>query len=362
MAIETGDLIPISQVFERLTTAQGNACVSHWAEDISLTGVEDLEAAQIGQLSYIEGASPYARLIHTTQASAIILPLKNTEMHEQATARGLAWIAVPYPRLAFAQAIALFYQPFRPEPQIHPSAIIDPTVKLGQDVSIGPHVVIYPGCTIGDRVCVQANVVLYPGVTLGDRTHLHSNCTIHERTQIGADCVIHSGAVIGAEGFGFVPLPEGWFKMEQSGQVVLEDGVEIGSNSAVDRPAVGETRIGANTKLDNMVHIGHGCQVGKNGAIAAQTGLAGGVTVGDRVIIAGQVGISNRATVGNGVTISSKAGVHSNVEPGVVVSGYPAIPHKIWLRAAILYERLPEMYKLFRKLQAQSALTPENSD
>ncbi|NJR67406.1 MAG: UDP-3-O-(3-hydroxymyristoyl)glucosamine N-acyltransferase [Synechococcales cyanobacterium CRU_2_2] len=342
-----------SQVFEQLNLAQGQACSIHLATNPDLVGVGDLEAAQAGQLSYLEGVGAYARFMHTTEAAALILPLKQPELQEQATQRGLAWIAVPYPRLAFAQAIALFYQPFRPEPQIHPTAVIDPSVSLGQGVSIGANVVIQADCVVGDRVCIHPNVVVYPGVSLGEGTVLHSHCTIQERSQIGKKCVIHSGSVVGGEGFGFVPIPEGWFKMEQAGRVVLGDGVEVGCNSTIDRPAVGETRIGANTKLDNMVHIGHGCTIGKNGAIAAQTGMAGGVTVGDRVIIAGQVGISNRAKVGDGVTISSKAGIHSNVKPGSVVSGYPAIPHKVWLRAALLYERLPEMYKVFRQIRAQ---------
>jgi len=135
-------------------------------------------------------------------------------------------------------------------------------------------------------------------VHIGDRTILHANCTIHERVQIGNDCVIHSGAVIGAEGFGFVPVPEGWFKMEQSGIVVLEDGVEIGCNSTVDRPAVGETRIGSQTKIDNLVHIAHNCQIGQACALAGQVGMAGGVKLGNRVILAGQVGIANQAVSG----------------------------------------------------------------
>jgi UDP-3-O-[3-hydroxymyristoyl] glucosamine N-acyltransferase len=342
-----------SQVFEHLNQSQGGACLIDVAIDPDLVGAGDLETAEANQLSYLEGAGAYARFLQTTQATALILPLKQPALHEQARDRGLAWIAVPYPRLAFAQAIALFYQPFRPQAQIHPTAVIDPSVTLGQGVSIGAHVVIQPDCVVGDRVCIHPNVVIYPGVHLGEGTVLHSNCTIQERSQIGNHCVIHSGSVIGSEGFGFVPIPEGWFKMEQSGRVVLEDGVEVGCNSTIDRPAVGETRLGMNAKLDNMVHVGHGCTIGKNGAIAAQTGMAGGVVVGDRVIIAGQVGLSNRATIGDGVTITSKAGVHANIKPGAVVSGYPAIPHKVWLRAALLYGRLPEIYKVFRQIRSE---------
>jgi UDP-3-O-[3-hydroxymyristoyl] glucosamine N-acyltransferase len=197
----------------------------------------------------------------------------------------------------------------------------------------------------------SSNVVIYPDSEIGDRTVLHSNCTIQERTRIGADCVIHSGAVIGGEGFGFVPSASGWVKMEQSGCTVLEDGVEVGCNSTIDRPAVGETRIGRNTKMDNMVHIGHGCQIGANCAIAAQVGMAGGTKVGNQVILAGQVGIANQAKVGDGVIASAKTGIHSDIEPGAVVSGYPAIPHKVWLKAATIYRRIPDMYQTLKQLQ-----------
>ena len=204
---------------------------------------------------------------------------------------------------------------------------------------------------IFDRVSIHPNVVIYPHAEIGDRTILYANCTIHERTQIGADCVIHSGAVIGAEGFGFVPTPDGWLKMEQSGCTVLEDGVEIGCNTTIDRPAVGETRIGKNTKIDNLVQIGHGCQIGQNCAIAGQAGLAGGVKLGNRVILAGQVGIANQAKIGDGAIATAKTGIHNDIEAGAIVSGIPAIPHKLFLKIAAIYSRLPEMYQTLKQLK-----------
>jgi UDP-3-O-[3-hydroxymyristoyl] glucosamine N-acyltransferase len=291
-----------------------------------------------------------AKWIETTPAAALILPL-NDELIARAQARGLAWVAVPDARLAFAQAIAQFYQPYRPPSQIHPTAVIDPKTRLGQDISIGAHVVIPEGCSLGDGVCLHPGVVLYPGVVLGDRTVIHANCTIHERSQIGADCVIQCGAVIGGEGFGFVPVREGWFKMHQSGHVILEDGVEVGCNSTIDRPAVGTTHIGRNTKIDNLVQIGHDVHIGPDCAIASQVGLAGGVRLGRRVILAGQVGVSNRVKVGDGVTVTSKSGVHADVGSGETVSGFPAIPHRSWLRAATLFGRLPEMKKTLQRLE-----------
>lgn len=317
--------------------------------DPELAGVTGIEHANSGTISYIEGKS-FAHYLTKTSASALILP-RDESLQNQANEREIAWFASPHPRLLFAQVIALFYQPFRLPPGIHPTAVIDPSAELGKNVAIGAHVVIESGVKIGDNVCIHPHVVVYPQAEIGSETVLHSHCVIHERTLIGKNCVIHSGAMIGAEGFGFVPTSHGWFKMEQSGYVVLENGVEIGCNSTVDRPAVGETRIGENTKFDNLVHIGHGCIVGKNCAFAAQVGLAGGVKIGNNVILAGQVGIANQAVLGDGVIASAKAGIHNDVPSGAIMTGVPAIPHKIFLKSAAIYQRLPEIYQAVKKLQ-----------
>lgn len=332
--------------------ATNNSLTVNPDQDPEITGVAPLDAATSGTISYVEGLK-FASLVGKTSASALILP-QEEKLQVLAQERGILWIASPDPRLLFAKAIALFYQPYRPAPEIHPTAVIHPTAKIGIDVYIGAHVVIQPGVEIGDHAVIHPNVVIYPDVKIGDRTTLHANCTIQERTRIGADCVIHSGAVIGAEGFGFVPTRTGWFKMEQSGYTVLEDGVEVGCNSAIDRPAVGETRIGRHTKIDNLVQIGHGCQIGFACAIAGQAGLAGGVKVGNRVILAGQTGISNQVKIGDGAVASAQTGVQSDVPPGAIVSGTPAIPHKAYLKVAAIYGRLPEMYQTLRKLQRQT--------
>lgn len=322
---------------------------THPDTDPELTGVAAVDEATSGSMSFIDKAK-FAGQIQSTGASALILP-KDATLQAAASDRHIAWIEAPDPRLMFAQAIALFYQPFQPAPEIHPTAVIHSTATLGEGVAIAAHVVIQAGVTVGNGVCIHPNVVIYPDVQIGDRTILHANCTIHERTRLGNDCVIHSGAVIGAEGFGFVPTSEGWYKMQQSGYVVLEDGVEVGCNAAIDRPAVGETRIGRQTKLDNMVHIGHGCQIGFGCAFAAQVGLAGGVEVGNRVILAGQVGVANDAKIADGAIASSKTGVHGAIAAGQVVSGYPCVDHKIYLKSSAIYSRLPEMYQTLKQLQ-----------
>ncbi|NJN32271.1 MAG: UDP-3-O-(3-hydroxymyristoyl)glucosamine N-acyltransferase [Synechococcales cyanobacterium RM1_1_8] len=340
----------LSELADIFAAYQGDRCRRSTGPDPEIVQPMALEEAQSGALTYLTQAGTISAWIEKTPAAALILPL-NDELIGRAEARSLPWVAVPDPRLAFAQAIAAFYQPYRLPPQIHPTAVIDPSAQLGKDISIGAHVVIPEGCRLGNQVCLHPGVVLYPGVSLGDRTVIHANCTIHERSQIGADCVIQCGAVIGGEGFGFVPVREGWFKMHQSGYVILEDGVEIGCNSTVDRPAVGTTRIGRNTKIDNLVQVGHDVHIGENCAVAAHVGLAGGVRLGRRVILAGQVGVSNRVTIGDGVTVTSKAGVHADVGPGETVSGFPAIPHRLWLRASTLFGRLPELNKAIRQLE-----------
>jgi len=337
-----------SEIVQKLESVS-NSLISNAAVNPEIIAVAPIDEAPIGTLSYIEGAK-FAAFVRKTSASALILP-QDEALQKEAIERSIAWIATNEPRLLFAQAIALFYKPFRPDVGIHTTAVIHPSVQIGNDVYIGPHAVIQAGVKIGNYVCIHPNVVIYPEAQIGSSTTLHANCTIHERTRIGTDCMIHSGAVIGAEGFGFVPTPTGWFKMEQSGCAVLEDGVEVGCNTTIDRPAVGETRIAQNTKIDNLVQIGHGCQVGANCALASQVGLAGGVKVGNRVLLAGQVGIANQAHIGDGAIATAKAGIHSDVEPGAIVTGIPAIPHKVFLKAAAIYSRLPEMYQSLKQIQ-----------
>ena len=317
-----------------------------------IKGLMAIDKATPNTLSYVEGGK-FTAQIATTEADALILPADEA-LQSQATSRNIAWIATPQPRLLFARAIALYYQPFKPSPDIHPTAAIDSSTTIGQDVYIGANVVIYPNVTVGDRVIIHPNVVIYPNVTIDSDTTLHANCTIHERTQIGSGCVIHSGAAIGSEGFGFVPTATGWYKMEQSGYTVLEDGVEIGCNSAVDRPAVGETRIGRNTKLDNLVQIGHGCQIGRNCAMASQVGLAGGAIIGNGVMLGGQVGVANQVTVGDRVIATGQTGITGNVASGEMVSGMPHIPSKLYRKLFVMYKRLPEMYQMYKELKKQN--------
>lgn len=341
-----------SQLVEKLGAAAAtHSLQSQSALDPEITGVSAVAEAAPQTLSFVEN-DRFVGQISQTQAAALILP-NQPELQAQAAEQGMAWISTDQPRLLFAQAIRLFYQPFSPAPGIDPTAVIHPSAQLGEQVSIGAHVVIQADVKVGNAVCIHPNVVVYPEVQIGDRAVLHANCVIHERAQIGADCVVHSGAVIGAEGFGFVPAAQGWFKMAQSGYTVLEDGVEVGCNSTIDRPLVGQTRIGRGTKIDNQVQIGHGCQIGENCALASQVGLAGGAQLGNWVILAGQVGVADKARIGDRVIASAQTGIPNDIPAGLVVSGAPAMPNKIWLRTVAVYRRLPEIYQILKQLQRQ---------
>lgn len=341
-----------SDLVQALESAECSSLAEQPELDPDLVGVSAIEMPVVGTLSYIEGRR-YRDFIDSTVAAGLILPMDEA-LQTQATARGVAWIGSHNPRLTFAEAIALFYQPFQPEPGIHPTALIHPTAKIGNGVSVGAYAVIQAHVVIGDGVCIHPHVVIYPDVRVGDRTLLHAQCVIHERTHIGADCVIHSGAIIGSEGFGFVPRADGtWAKMEQSGITVLGDGVEVGCNSAVDRPAVGETRIGSRTKIDNAVQIGHDTHVGADCILPAQIGMAGGVRVENQVVLGARTGITNRVVVRRGTRATAGTAIMSDTEPGSLLSGHPAMPHSTWLRSAALHRRLPEMHQTLRQMQRQ---------
>ncbi|MBT9316957.1 UDP-3-O-(3-hydroxymyristoyl)glucosamine N-acyltransferase [Leptothoe spongobia] len=342
-----------SDIVDQLGIAETSSLDSQPELDPDIVGVSALQDSQPETISYVEGKK-FAPYIESTANAALILPVDES-LQAQVTKKGLAWVSTKEPRLGFARAISLFYQPFHLAPGIHPTAIIDPTAILGNNVAIGPYVVIHAGAIIGDNVCIHPQVVIYPEASLGAYTTLHASCVIHERAQVGERCVIHAGAVIGSEGFGFVPTAQGWEKMHQSGIVILEDHVEVGCNTAIDRPAVGETRIGRNSKLDNLVHVAHNCQLADNCVLAAQVGLAGGVELEPLVILGGQVGVANNAKIGKGAQAGSKAGLHSNVPAGSVMMGTPASPYRTYLKSSAIYNRLPEMHRTVKQLQKQVA-------
>jgi UDP-3-O-[3-hydroxymyristoyl] glucosamine N-acyltransferase len=311
---------------------------------IEIRGVAGIEDAATGDLTFF--ANPkYAAALRSTRASAVILG-------ESAEAAPCAMLRARQPYLAFAQAVELFVDPWRPAPGVHRLAVLGDGVTLGPDVSVGPFAVVGDGSRIGARTIVHSHVAIGRGVEIGDDCLVHPHVSIREQIRIGSRVILHDGVVVGSDGFGFARRPDGTHhKIPQIGSVVIEDDVEIGANSAIDRPAVGETRIGAGTKIDNLVQIAHGVSIGRNVLLAAQVGVAGSVTIEDNVTLAGQVGVAGHITLGRGVVATAQSGIPNSVEAGAFVSGYPAIPNRDWLRSAAIFRKLPELKKLVADLE-----------
>jgi UDP-3-O-[3-hydroxymyristoyl] glucosamine N-acyltransferase len=312
--------------------------------DIEIRGVAGIDEAVPGDLTFFTNPK-YASSLRTTRASAVILG-------ESADAAPCAMLRSRQPYLAFARAVELFADPWRPPVGIHPTAAVGEDVALGPGVSIGPYAVIGHGTRIGARSIVHAHVVIGRQVEIGDDCIVHAHVSIRERIRIGHRVILQDGAVVGSDGFGFARRPDGTHhKIPQVGGIIIEDDVEIGANATVDRPAVGATRIGAGTKIDNLVQIAHGVTIGRNVLLAAQVGIAGSVTIEDDVTLAGQVGVAGHITLGKGVIATAQTGIPNSVDAGAFISGYPAISNRDWLRASAIFRRLPELKKLVADLE-----------
>lgn len=319
-----------------------DAQIENAATDLEIAGVSGIEAAARGQVTFI--ANPkYASAAQTTNASAIIVS-------EDFVAGALPVLRSKNPYLSFAKAVALFYDAPRYEPGIHATAVIDPTVTIGVNAHIGPYVIVDRDAVIGDNCVLLGHVVIYRGVHIGNDFLAHAHAVVREHCTLGNHVTLQNGVIIGGDGFGFARGAEGWQKIVQSGVTVLEDGVEVQSNSTIDRATIGETRVARGAKIDNLVQIGHGSRVGENTMICAQVGLAGSTEVGKNVILAGQVGVAGHLKIGDGAIATAQTGIPNDVAAGAVVSGYPAIENKQWLRSVAIFRRLPELAKAVRKL------------
>jgi UDP-3-O-[3-hydroxymyristoyl] glucosamine N-acyltransferase len=306
--------------------------------DIDITRVAGIADAQPGDLTFL--ANPkYEATLAATRASAVLL-------REDAPAAPCAMLRTKDPYLVFARAVALFAPSHPVAPGVHAMAAVAAGVRLGRNVSIGPFVAVGDGASIGDNTVIYPNVTIGPGAQVGADCVIHSNVAIRERVVVGSRVVLQNGVVLGGDGYGFVRRRDGTHeKIPQVADVVIEDDVEIGANTTVDRPAVGETRIRAGAKIDNLVMIAHGVSIGRNVLIAAQVGIAGSTTVEDEVIFGGQVGVGGHLTIGRGATAVGQSGVTNSLDAGQNVGGYPAIDVRDWRRAAAVFRRLPELKK-----------------
>ena len=316
--------------------------------ELDVTRVAGIQDAQPGDVTFL--ANPkYEKLLATTRATAVILK-------EEAPAAPCAMLRARDPYLAFARAVSLFAPVSRPAPGVHALAAIAAEASLGADVSVGPFVAIGEGARIGERTVIYPNVTIGAGATVGSDCTIHSNAAIRERCTVGDRVILQNGVVVGGDGYGFVRRGDGTHeKIPQVAVVVIEDDVELGANTTVDRPAVGETRIKAGTKIDNLVQIGHGVTVGRNVLMAAQVGIAGSTDVEDDVVFGGQVGVGGHLTIGRGAIAVGQSGVTNSLDPGAFVAGYPAIDSRDWRKASVLFRRLPEMKRRIEQLEARVA-------
>ncbi len=316
--------------------------------DIDIVGVAGIQDAGPGDVTFL--ANPkYEKAISGTRASAVIL-------RDDAAAAPCAMLRARDPYLAFARAVGLFAPDSRPAAGVHAFAAVAADAEVGQGVSIGAFVAIGPRAAIGDRTVVFPNVTIGAGARIGADCVIHSNVAIRERVTIGDRVVLQNGVVVGGDGYGFVRRGDGTHeKIPQVATVVIEDDVELGANTTVDRPAVGETRIRAGTKIDNLVQIGHGVSVGRNVLMAAQVGIAGSTEIADDVIFGGQVGVGGHLTIGRGAVAVGQSGVTNSLDPGQMVAGYPAIDARDWRKASVLFRRLPELKRRVEELEARLA-------
>jgi UDP-3-O-[3-hydroxymyristoyl] glucosamine N-acyltransferase len=316
--------------------------------EIEIVRVAGIEGAQTGDLTFL--ANPkYEQALAQTRASAVIL-------RDEAPATPCAMLRTRDPYLAFARAVGLFAPAWRPAPGIHPMAAIASDAQIGGNVSIGAFVAIGEGATVGGNTVIFPNVTIGSGVRVGTDCVIHSNVAIRERVTLGNRVVLQNGVVIGSDGYGFVRRGDGTHeKIPQVATVVIEDDVELGANTTVDRPAVGETRISSGTKIDNLVQVGHGVTIGRNVLMAAQVGIAGSTDIEDDVVFGGQVGVGGHLTIGRGAVAVGQSGVTNSLEPGAMVAGYPAIDSREWRKASVVFKRLPELKRRIEELEAQLA-------
>jgi UDP-3-O-[3-hydroxymyristoyl] glucosamine N-acyltransferase len=315
-----------------------------------LTGVAALESAGAGELAFV-ATRKAAAAADASAAGCLLVPLDWPSPSYRTVIR------VQEPRTAFARTMNRFHPTAELKPGIHPTAVIGKDVSLGAMVFVGPHAVVGDGTRIGVASSIGAGCVIGKRVVLGEGCVLHANVTIYDNVDIGRGVILHSGAVIGADGFGYVREDDRWHKFPQVGRVLLGDFVEIGANSCVDRAALGVTSIGEGTKLDNMVHVGHNCRIGRHVVVAAQTGFSGGVTVDDHAVIGGQVGIGDKARIESRAVLGSGCGVLTSkiVRSGEIVWGTPARPLKQHLEQLAGLARLPELRKEMLELKRRLA-------
>lgn len=328
--------------------AEAAGCELRGDGSIEIAGVSSIEDSVPGTLTFLADRR-YAPLLAATRAAAVMLPSDGPDIP-------LPSLRARHPYVAMVRVLELFHPATRPAPGMHPTAVVAPSARLGEGCTIGPHVVVGEGVQVGRDAVLHANVTVYPGVQVGDGFTAHAGVVLYPGVTIGDRVTIHAGTVIGSDGFGYVPLPDGHRKIPQVGTVVIEDDVEVGANTTIDRGGIGATVIGRGTKIDNLVQIAHGVRIGEGCLLAAQVGLAGGTVVGRGVMLGGQVGSAGHLTIGDGARVGAKGGVAQDIPPGETQSGYPSVEVRLWRRVTAALGRLPELLRRVRRIERQLGL------
>jgi UDP-3-O-[3-hydroxymyristoyl] glucosamine N-acyltransferase len=335
--------------------AQQLNCELRGDGELVIAGVSSLDQAGPQDLTFVANKKYLAKLSQTKAAAVILAP--------DDPAVSIPSLRTSNPYLAFARALELFYPPYLPPEGVHPTAVVSPRAQVGDHVSIGPYTVIGDDVVIGAYARIFAHVVIYPNVHIGDQLTAHAGVVIREGTWIGHRVTLQSGVVIGGDGFGYVPLPDGVaYKIPQTGTVTLEDDVEIGANTTIDRATVGTTVIRRGAKIDNLVMIGHGCEVGEGALLAAQVGLSGSTKLEARVQMGGQVGTAGHLTVGKNTMVAAQSGIPNDVPANSVVGGYPAVDIFSWRRYAAVLPKLPAMLRRLRRVERMLGVREERPE
>lgn len=321
--------------------------------DVAISGVAAIDKAGPGVVAFISNRR-YVRLLGSTQASAVLV---SPEVARRGAPPGTALLVLADPYMGFARLLQHLTHVPRQVTGVSERACVDPGARLGADVNVWPFAWVGPGAVIGDRVDLHPGAYVGPGATIGADSILGPNSVVHHGCSVGARCHVYAGAVIGSDGFGFAPdLRSGLHqKIPQIGTVVVEDDVEIGANTTIDRAAMGETRIGRGTKIDNQVQVGHNATIGRGCFVVSQAGISGTASVGNGVTIAGQAGIAGHIVVGDGAQVGAQAGVHNAVPPGARVLGSPAIDGAEAKRAMAVIPRLPDLRRRLREVEQRLA-------
>ncbi len=318
----------------------------HGDPSLRVTGVAPLDQARQEELGFL-AQRRYLRFLPETRTLSVLVSESLAEHVKDLPGR----VVVKDPHGALPSLLAHFHHGKPVEPGIHSTAVLGRGVELGDQVVIGPYAVLQDGVTLGDRVQIGCHAVLGAGSVVGEDSVLHPHVVLYPDTRVGARVILHAGVCLGVDGFGYVTEKGNHRKIPQVGACMVEDDVEIGANTCIDRGSIGHTVVGPGTKLDNLIHLAHNVRVGKGVLMAAMVGISGSTRVGDGAMLGGQAGIVGHAEIGAGARIGAQAGVIGNIGPGETVSGYPARNNREYLRAMGLAFRLPDAFRRLEDLE-----------